>query len=105
MSFKLCAKLDSVWSLRSVSIGTLPVIMPPSLSAVLLSLLNRAGENTMKYIHTVNFKEKDFEEAVATTPEEIRKLGKEGWSKYDEGTFNGKTMHFYRKPKRFGGLQ
>jgi hypothetical protein len=37
--------------------------------------------------------------------EEIRKLGKEGWTKYDEGTFNGTTIHFYRKPKQFGGLQ
>lgn len=60
--------------------------------------------NTMKYVHAVNFAESDFEETVATTPGEIRKLGKEGWIKYDEGTVNGLTMHFYRKPKRFGGL-
>lgn len=61
--------------------------------------------STMKYIHTVHFKEEDFEEAVATTPEEIRQLGKAGWQKYDEITFNGIQMHFYRKPKRFGGLK
>jgi len=61
--------------------------------------------NTMKYIHTINFKDDDFEETVATTPEEVRKLGKAGWVKYDEMTVNGTAMHFYRKPKRFGGLQ
>jgi hypothetical protein len=64
----------------------------------------KAIENTMKYIPTVNFKKKDFK-AVATTPEEIRKLGKEGWTKYDEVPFNETTAHFYRKPKRFGGLK
>jgi integrase len=62
-------------------------------------------QSTMKYIHTLRFEEEDFEETTAITPEEIRKLGKEGWQKYDEGTFNGTTIHFYRKPKRFGGLQ
>jgi hypothetical protein len=45
---------------------------------------------------------KDFETAVATTPEEIQQLGKAGWSKYDEMTVSGVQMHFYRKPKRFG---
>jgi galactokinase len=44
----------------------------------------------------------DFEETTATAPEEIRKLGKDGWTKYDEITVNGIQMHFYRKPKRFG---
>jgi integrase len=62
-------------------------------------------QNTMKYIHTIEFKEEDFEETVATTPEEIRQLGKAGWTKYDEITMNGTQMHFYRKPKRFGGLK
>jgi hypothetical protein len=60
--------------------------------------------NTMKYIHTINFADSDFEETVATTPEEVRKLGKEGWQKYDEMTVNGVVMYFYRKPKRFSGL-
>ena len=46
----------------------------------------------------------NFEETVATTPEEVRQLGKAGWAKYDEMTINGTQMHFYRKPKRFGGL-
>src|SRR5665647_3322921 len=62
--------------------------------------------NTMKYIHAVQkLKDEDFEEAVATTPEEVRQLGKAGWTKYDEMTINGTQMHFYRKPKRFGGSQ
>jgi hypothetical protein len=60
--------------------------------------------NTMKYIHTINFAESDFEETVATTPEDVRKPGKAGWTKYDEMTVNGTSMHFYRKPKRFGSL-
>jgi integrase len=62
-------------------------------------------QNTMKYIHTIEFKQEDYEETVATTPEEIRQLGKAGWTKYDEITINGTQMHFYRKPKRFGGLK
>jgi hypothetical protein len=61
--------------------------------------------NTMKYIHIIEFKQEDYEETVATSPEEIRQLGKAGWTKYDEITFNGTQMHFYRKPKRFGGLK
>ncbi len=59
----------------------------------------------MKYIHTIEFKEEDYEETVATTPEEIRQLGKAGWVKYDEMMLNCMHMHFYRKPKRFGGLK
>lgn len=60
--------------------------------------------NTMKYIHVVQkLKDEDFEEAVAITPEEVRQLGKAGWTKYDEMAINGTQMHFYRKPKRFGG--
>jgi integrase len=68
-------------------------------------LRHKSIQNTMKYIHTIEFKEEDFEETVATTPEEIRQLGKAGWTKYDEMTINGTQMHFYRKPKRFGGLK
>jgi integrase len=66
------------------------------------ALRHKNIQNTMKYIHTVQFKETDFEETVATTPEEIRQLGKAGWQKYDEGNFNGTVMHFYRKPKKYG---
>ncbi|MBN1245552.1 hypothetical protein JXA31_08160 [Candidatus Bathyarchaeota archaeon] len=68
-------------------------------------LRHKSIQNTMKYIHTIEFKEEDYEETVATTPEEIRQLGKAGWAKYDEMTVNGTQMHFYRKPKRFGGLK
>ena len=68
-------------------------------------LRRKSIQNTMKYIHTIEFKEEDFEETVATNPEEIRQSGKAGWAKYDEMTVNGSQMHFYRKPKRFGGLK
>jgi hypothetical protein len=44
------------------------------------------------------------EETTATTPDEIRALGKAGWVKYDEMTMNWVQWHFYRKPKRFGGM-
>ena len=49
--------------------------------------------------------EEDFEETTATTLDEIRSLGKAGWTKYDEAIFNGVVYHFYRKPKRFGSLR
>ena len=52
----------------------------------------------MKYIHSKAFQEEDYDKTVATTPE-IRQLGKAGWTKYNEITFNDKQMHFYRKPK------
>jgi len=68
-------------------------------------LRHKSIANTMKYIHTIEFKEEDYEETVATTPEEVRQLGKAGWAKYDEMMVNGTQMHFYRKPKRFGGLK
>jgi integrase len=67
-------------------------------------LRHKSVLNTMKYIHTINFADEDFEETVATTPDEIRQLGKAGWVKYDEGNFNGVSMHFYKRPKRFSGL-
>jgi hypothetical protein len=59
----------------------------------------------MKYIHTVNFSESEFETTTATTPEELLELRKSGWQKYDEMTINGTSLHFYCKPKRFRGLQ
>jgi hypothetical protein len=59
-------------------------------------------ESTMKYIGMIKFGTDDYETTTATTPEEIRELGKAGWQKYDEIMFNGVQMHFYRKPKRFG---
>ena len=68
-------------------------------------LRNKNIQNTMKYIHTIEFKDEDYEETTATTVEEIRALGKAGWTKYDGVTMNGIQIHFYRKPKRFGGLK
>ena len=59
----------------------------------------------MQYTHTIEFKDEDYEKTVATTADEIRALGKTGWQKYDEVVFNGVHMHFYRKPKRFGGIK
>jgi hypothetical protein len=47
----------------------------------------------------------DFDVTTATTAEEVLELGKAGWTKYDEATFNGVNMHFYRRPKRFGNLK
>ena len=63
------------------------------------ALRHKQVTNTMKYIHTIELQtEDDFETTQATTSEEIRELGKSGWTKYDE--MNG--IHFYKKPKKFG---
>jgi hypothetical protein len=67
------------------------------------ALRNKSVLNTMKYIHSIqNLRDDDFEEAVATTLEEVRQLGKAGWQKYGEMAIKGTQLHFYRKPKRFG---
>jgi len=68
-------------------------------------LRHKSFKSSMRYIHTINFKEEDYETTTATTPEEILALGKAGWSKYDENTVAGVQMHFYRKPKRFGAFK
>jgi integrase len=68
-------------------------------------LRHKSWKSTQKYVHTIEFKEEDYEETVASTVEEIRALGKAGWTKYDELTVAGVQMHFYRKPKRFGSLK
>lgn len=65
-------------------------------------LRHKRVENSMKYIHTLNFKDEDYETATATTAEEILEMEKADWIKYDEITVNGVQMHFYRRPKRFG---
>jgi integrase len=72
---------------------------------IMRALRHKSFKSSLKYIHTINFKEEDFDIATATTPEEIQQLGKAGWTKYDELTFGGVHMHFYRKPKRFGGFK
>jgi len=67
------------------------------------ALRHRRVESTVKYIHAVeNIKEEDFEENTSTTPEEVRKLGKAGRTKYDEMTVNGIQMHFYLSVKSLG---
>ena len=58
-------------------------------------LRHKKVENTMKYIHTIQFKDEDFEIATAITTEEIKQLEQVGFVKYNE--MNG--IHFYRKPK------
>ncbi|MCJ7560503.1 hypothetical protein MUO79_07780, partial [Candidatus Bathyarchaeota archaeon] len=72
---------------------------------IMRMLRHKSFNSSRKYIHTIAFKDEDYEETVATSPEEIRQLGKAGWQKYDEMTVSGVQMHFYRKPKRFGGLK
>jgi integrase len=68
-------------------------------------LRHKSFKSSLRHIHTIKFRDEDYEETVATTPEEIRALGKAGWTRYDEATFGGLQMHFYRKPKRFGGFK
>jgi integrase len=65
------------------------------------ALRHKSILNTEKYIHTVSVTEEDFDTTIATTPEEIKELGKTRWTKYDELTANGTQMHFYRKSKKF----
>lgn len=50
---------------------------------------------------TVSFKDDDFEIATATTDEEIRKISKAGFTKYDERKMGDTVISYYRKPKRF----
>lgn len=58
-------------------------------------------KNTMKYIGRIEFKDTDFETTSATTVEDILRLGKEGWIKYDVVTISNVEYHCYRRPKRF----
>ena len=60
----------------------------------------RTKKSSMKYIHTMQFKDDDYEIATATAQEEVKQLGIAGFVKYDEM----KGMHFYRKPKKFRRL-
>jgi integrase len=64
--------------LAHITNGNVPVIQR--------ILRHKSIKSTIKYIQTIEFKDEDFEETVATTAEEIRALGKAGWSKYDEIT-------------------
>ena len=59
-------------------------------------------ENTMKYIWLMpNIKEGEFEIATAVTDEEIKKVGSEGFTKYDERNLGETVISYYRRPKRF----
>jgi len=69
---------------------------------IIRALRHKSFKSGMRYIHTTVFKDEDFDVTSATTSEEILVLGKTGWQKYDEATFNGIAVHFYRKLKRFG---
>jgi len=69
-------------------------------------LRHKSWKSSLKYIHNKNFKlDEDFDTTTATTTEEILELGKNGWQKYDEITISGIQVHFYRKPKQFGGFE
>ncbi len=71
------------------------------------NLGHRRVENTMKYIDmskALAGRSCEFESISVTSNEEILALGKDGWEKYDEATFQGVTFHYYRRPKRFGAL-
>jgi hypothetical protein len=52
-----------------------------------------------RVIPMLNLEDDEFEVTSATTIEEIKKLGTEGWIKYDELTVSGERVHFYKKPK------
>jgi integrase len=62
------------------------------------ALRHKRIQNTMKYIHTIPFRDEDFEVATATTDEEIKQLGRAGWTKYDEKH----GISYYRKPRKYG---
>jgi hypothetical protein len=62
-------------------------------------LRHKSVLNNMKYIHTINFAESEFETTTATPIEEILELKKSGWQKYDEMTMNGTAMHSYFKSR------
>jgi hypothetical protein len=44
-------------------------------------LRNKSFNSSRKYIHTIEFRDEDFEEIVASTVDEIRAFGKAGWQK------------------------
>jgi integrase len=69
---------------------------------IMRALRHKSFKSSLRYINALHFNDEDFDTVVATSAEEILALGKEGWQKYDEATFNSVTIHFYRKPKRFG---
>ena len=66
--------------------------------AVKKALRHKRVENTMKYIHRLEFQDpQSYDVAVAATIDEIKHLAEAGFQKFDEA--NG--IHVYRRPKRF----
>jgi integrase len=56
-------------------------------------------ENTLKYTQLIQFKDDEYETAIATTVDEARTLGAAGFSFFT--TIQG--IQIFRKPKRFVG--
>ncbi len=71
---------------------------------IMRMLRHKSFKSSLKYIHSIQHKEQDYEVTSVTTPEEILALGKAGSTKYDEITLAGTAIHFFRRPKRFGEL-
>jgi integrase len=69
------------------------------------ALRHKSILNTEKYIHAIKPIDENYETTSATTLEDILKLGKEGWTKYDEVSQGGMTIHCYKKLVRFGGAK
>ena len=66
---------------------------------VIMRLLrHKSFKSSLRCIHTIAFKDDDYEVTSATTPEEILTLGKAGSQKHDEMTVSGIQIHFFRKP-------
>ena len=62
------------------------------------ALRHKRVENTMKYIHRLEFQDpQNYDVATATTIEEIKLLAQAGFQKFDEA--NG--VHVYRRPKKY----
>jgi integrase len=67
------------------------------------ALRHKSILNTEKYIHAIKPIDENYDTTTATTLDDILRLGKEGWTKYDEVVHNGKIHHCYKKLVRFGG--
>jgi hypothetical protein len=59
-------------------------------------LRHKRIENTMKYIHMIQFKDEDYDVATATTVEEVKQFACAGFEKFDE--MNG--IHVFKRPKK-----
>jgi integrase len=66
--------------------------------AVKKALRHKRVENTMKYIHRLEFQDpQNYDVATASTIDEITHLAQAGFQKFDE--VNG--IHVYRRPKKY----